>query len=1563
MATEAFLVTALPYSADPSGDFHVSFFVRHRLTPDGPHGTLGDFPTVVDWPAALATARFTLVGSDGLDIPVTPLLGGLVPARWSGVFPPALEVRPFGAVPRLADVPWRTFPAHRMDVYARSLHTMAAVASPVTPPSLLDHVLPAVMAGSRVVGREGRLFGDFEGIGEIFARSLHGGDRRGGIDRRRAKEAFERFLHRFADGDDDPRRGSFLRALEVIDERLTARLDDLTQNGTASPDLSGSPLSQLAVDLHLARRYYERPEEQRPYQPTPSDPPPPHARPPRLDPDFHDRCTLLGDTPGVLRELGLVIDLRVDDLDRLRDLTWIQGDIAIDGLANPVPAQPKVTCRAEGTSFWTVSSSGDYAAGALRLGDEQRYRVLDLDPDASGLKLERFLRSLARVFFSALNGDPAHAAPATLRASGFAIARAGRSDRLRSQVADAPALAAALEAGQAPPLDTESVTQGVRLEVWDDVSGRWHSLHERLVTVEVDGTPVIVDDEDAGFLQGAAVTRVDESVSTDPNRPYHAHEVLAGWEGWSLAVPPPGNVAVDEDTAPGPTPDEHRITPVAVRTRIRAGTLPWLRYRRSYAFRAWTTDLAGNSPPASTGAVLAGGSGPGPVPPAVASAIASAASRRELLTGIDDAMVGEARRGLVAALPVLRAPAVRDAVAVEELRPTGVEAVDRLVQVRLSAGPARLATVEGRARRIEHAVATVAEREARWLVPTAATTAPGALAAAVTGSVAAHLGPDAIGRPEVVRAHADLVTTPRPFLRWDAVPPPAWVPGHRFTDGESLLTLVVRSGVDQTGSGPVTIRPPSALAAAVAATNPELGWRADSQRHLAPPKSSQLECERHGRFDDAFGPTATPAKRKRALALSLRESGTFFDRTVASLTTPGQRTPQPGVVLLHGPGVDPNDPDLVTLDQIDADRGRALLPGQYVAHDVDVVKSVVVPYLPDPLANGISLRFPDAGRDHRLDGLAAIEGVTLPFVGTWPAHRAFRLVLQGGDALHAKVVGNAVTVSVPPGERLRVRVSSALTANALDTLGLWRGLPDAFKVEPELAEAARDGWLWWLTPAEDVQLVHAVPRPVEPPRIPVLAPLRLLGQTDATLVGVVDLHGPSTDRLDVEAVWTEPIDDPAKAEPDLAVARTGLAGHTAVEYDEDLVLLSRPGTEGTVTPLTDGRSIRSHVITHAFEDTKRRVVDYTFRATTRYREYFPPALYPTEQLSVVSEPVRVDVPSSARPPKPVIHDVIPLFRWDEGTEPDQPFGARRVRRSGLRVYLDRPWFATGEGELLGVVLARPGADAPPGSVSQWAGDPIWRQDGPSSAQRLPLVDVLDLFAHDGRIEPGRPVAPPALLPLVDAAGEPRVRVLGYQPEYAADRRLWFVDIAFDPGTAYWPFVRLALVRYQPSSVPGCHLSPVAMCDFAQLTPERIATVTRPDADHVRVIVTGAIGERDDRRPGDRRPAGRDGGTGRQGGDANRLLFARLERRDPAVPTDLGWQTVGATPLAVGGAEGFVRSWIGTLDLPEPVAPRRPGENADWRVTIEEWEILPSDGATPRAVGAEGRLIYADHFLL
>jgi hypothetical protein len=254
---------------------------------------------------------------------------------------------------------------------------------------------------------------------------------------------------------------------------------------------------------------------------------------------------------------------------------------------------------------------------------------------------------------------------------------------------------------------------------------------------------------------------------------------------------------------------------------------------------------------------------------------------------------------------------------------------------------------------------------------------------------------------------------------------------------------------------------------------------------------------------------------------------------------------------------------------------------------------------------------------------------------------------------------------------------------------------------------------------------------------------------------------------------------------------------------------------------------------------------------------------------------------------------------------------------------------------------------------------------------LELDDLLRVSGLENRPGDALPVVPPATLPLASFPGSPEVTVLGYRPRYSAERGQWYVDVAIDPGSAFWPFVRLAVARYQRHSIDGCHLSAPVRCDFVQLTPERTTSVSRTDVRHVRVVMSGPIGVR---QP----PARRGGTTAELPGDIedyaawirqHRVVVARLQRTDPAIPTDLGWETVATTELTV---RGFGRNvweaaWVGALQAPQNLPLRTPGANPDWRVTVEEWERLPGDPADLADPGSppvwEQRLIYADEILL
>ncbi|MDQ3984882.1 MAG: hypothetical protein M3280_00040, partial [Actinomycetota bacterium] len=140
--------------------------------------------------------------------------------------------------------------------------------------------------------------------------------------------------------------------------------------------------------------------------------------------------------------------------------------------------------------------------------------------------------------------------------------------------------------------------------------------------------------------------------------------------------------------------------------------------------------------------------------------------------------------------------------------------------------------------------------------------------------------------------------------------------------------------------------------------------------------------------------------------------------------------------------------------------------------------------------------------------------------------------------------------------------------------------------------------------------------------------------------------------------------------------------------------------------------------------------------------------------------------------------------------------------------------------------------------------------------------------------------------------------------------------------------------------------------------------------HVRVVVSGPVATRDRPTRIVESPASR---SGIQEWAAfvgvHRKVVARLQRVDPSIPTDLGWETISAVELSLRGQGRTTHeaAWVGELAAPEDLPLRTPGKNEDWRVTIEEWERLPGDPrdlADPASPPVwEQRLIYADEITL
>lgn len=244
---------------------------------------------------------------------------------------------------------------------------------------------------------------------------------------------------------------------------------------------------------------------------------------------------------------------------------------------------------------------------------------------------------------------------------------------------------------------------------------------------------------------------------------------------------------------------------------------------------------------------------------------------------------------------------------------------------------------------------------------------------------------------------------------------------------------------------------------------------------------------------------------------------------------------------------------------------------------------------------------------------------------------------------------------------------------------------------------------------------------------------------------------------------------------------------------------------------------------HHLGDTKHRWVDYKLVASSRYCEYFGKILSESSELITTRESEwkeKINILSSARPKSPDIDYIVPTFEWRKTQSGD----AIRHRRmpGGLRVYLKRPWFSSGDDEMLAVILPESHSNMRILSLgsgytniyTHWAMDPILYGEKPQNVS--PLVS-------DFRMNP-----------VVDTKLEypgkrgTFAKAVAYPVHFDEERQMWFCDMAINPGNMYFPFIKLFLARYQPYSVreetSDMCLSDVVVAKMTQLMPERQTTL-------------------------------------------------------------------------------------------------------------------------------------------
>ena len=741
--------------------------------------------------------------------------------------------------------------------------------------------------------------------------------------------------------------------------------------------------------------------------------------------------------------------------------------------------------------------------------------------------------------------------------------------------------------------------------------------------------------------------------------------------------------------------------------------------------------------------------------------------------------------------------------------------------------------------------------------------------------------------PQLDDNDASHATMALKYLRFEPIPPPPLLLKEELDlderPAEDIGRLVIRSYNDDVKKD-------------------DHDSKETAERHVAPPRIGQLEAEQAGMFDEATGMRVDAGIYKM-----------LCERDVA-----------------HFQEAKSGDP----LCKSDECR---------------------VPYLPDPFVLGAALQgLPTGsanpgGSPYQVHWKLSSQGEWKDFGKPehWPELLPFRIRLEEGDKDPSwDDSGRVLTVYLQKAERVRFKLSSYLSKERLEQMGLWNWV-EIFKelggkLDEDQFQHLRDNALkgknWLLTPFRWVELVHAVQQPLGRPDIAALFPRRDRGHTYADLNGAVTVHGPSSGKLEMMAQWEERHDDPSDLKNDPVKDRRG--GYV-MAFDHDL-----EPKDQTYSFMMD------YSRRHHFGDTIYRHVRYRAVATTRFKEYLSKLVRedPKSDFTRVSQDVELDIPSSARPAVPRIVYALPIYKWSPSVHTPVGGVSKRTGKA-LRIYLQRPWFSSGDGEKLGVVLY-PGSLPADGEaldrikpyVTMVGQDPLWGTHATPS--NLTLVDFKNRLPES---------ASGLKLSEMD---DVTVDVAAFEPGYDQERGLWYADIEIETGASYTPFIRLALVRYQPQSVPGVEISSVMLADFAQPQPDRTMSVVHAPG-LVTVTVSGESYH-------SRRFAE---GTAPDQGHSK--LELSVEKFEPSIGTDLGW--VPDPDAKVSEVLGIVPGALmsGTVTLPLPKVPKegeKPAPPPRRRVVVREYEIITRDRlstgpestiqtSTPWVEGR--RLVYTD----
>jgi hypothetical protein len=505
------------------------------------------------------------------------------------------------------------------------------------------------------------------------------------------------------------------------------------------------------------------------------------------------------------------------------------------------------------------------------------------------------------------------------------------------------------------------------------------------------------------------------------------------------------------------------------------------------------------------------------------------------------------------------------------------------------------------------------------------------------------------------------------------------------------------------------------------------------------------------------------------------------------------------------------------------------------------------------------------------------------------------------------------------------------------------------------------------------------------------------GATRAFFVGSTDLHRKSGRDLIVMARWTDWIDDATTVARDAngAFIFQPAVGDVAPPRElltiKGLPQVSPIGTGNEVDLAVNdpGATEQLRYLSYEFGNTRARKLAVHCEAHSRFDQYYPVKNVAGQGVPVAEFRTKstvyenIWVKATRRPAAPVLsagRETLPAFYFHSKKlrEADGTIkGFAVMREARVRVYLDRPWYDTGEGELLGVVVgpkglfsATPETCLPPPPPS---GPRDVSEQQKSDFEALIKTDIEPFLSRRGH-DPMRisgsypdPLLSPSDIgqcalragelampytPLTDdRTSQPeqkagQVAVAGFVPELdPVNGDHWYCDLPIAAGPSYWPFVRLGLVRWQPNAIAGHELS-TPVTTWAQVSATREAEVT----------FEKSAGEMQDRlvtlrvsgQGFDEANFGKLFDKAKFAPDMRPRLDVRLVRADdrdvPAPGIDRGWTPVidpsTGSPvefraIPAGVIDGEAR-WVVAVGLP------RSRKQMHYALIIEEFTMMPAD---------------------